>query len=252
MVNPRISILVATWNCAPELAQFLDSLSQQSWMDWELLVLDNASQDGTADLVNAFQAGLSSDRQCVFWSSQPDQGIYDAWNRGLCLASGDYLCFVGADDIFLNSESLACVAHLTATRAHLITARNVYCDRQGRFLRHWGYEWRWQRMRQSMNIAHPGMLVRRELFDQVGKFDSSYHICGDYEWFLRLPAGLRAVHTTDAVLRVVQAGVSHTRISDVYKETFRAQSLHVGPVYSATCWALNWIKYLRRRLLRLA
>ena len=252
MVNPRISILVATWNCAPELAQFLQSLSQQSWTDWELLILDNASQDGTADLVNAFQAGLSSARQCVFWSSQPDQGIYDAWNRGLRLASGDYLCFVGADDIFLNPQSLACVAHLTATRAQLITARNAYCDRQGRFLRHWGYEWRWQRMRQSMNIAHPGMLVRRELFDQVGKFDSSYRICGDYEWFLRLPPGLRTVHTSDAVLRVVQAGVSHTRIAAVYAETFRAQKYHLGVAVSALYWLLNWAKYARRRLIGLA
>ena len=247
---PRLSILMATWNCAHQLEQFLESLATQTWSDWELLLLDNASSDGTAELVEAFQQRFPSWR--LRWSSEPDSGIYDAWNRGLELACGDYLCFIGADDTFLEPSSLESVAALSATRADLITARNAYCDRQGRFLRHWGFGWQWKRMRQSMNIAHPGMLVRRELFAQIGPFDATFRICGDYEWFLRLPANLRAVHTSDSVLRVVQAGVSHTRIAHVYAETFRAQRRHLSTGVSAACWALNWVKYGRRRLIGLA
>ena len=247
---PRLSILVATWNCVAQLQQFLESLAGQSWTDWELLLLDNASSDGTAELVEEFQQRFPARRVC--WSSKPDQGIYDAWNRGLELANGDYLCFIGADDTFLGPSSLERVAGLTATRADLITARNAYCDRQGLFLRHWGFGWQWKRMRQSMNIAHPGMLVRRELFAQAGSFDPTFRICGDYEWFLRLPANLRTVHTSDSVLRVVQAGVSHTRIAQVYAETFRAQRRHLSTVLSAAWWALNWAKYGRRRLIGLA
>ena len=247
---PRLSILVATWNCVAELQQFLESLANQRWADWELLLLDNASTDGTAELVKGFQQRYSDRRVC--WSSQPDSGIYDAWNRGLQLARGDYLCFIGADDTFLDPASLANVAGLTATEPHLITARNAYCDRQGRFLRHWGSGWQWKRMRQSMNIAHPGMLVRRDLFAQIGIFDPTFRICGDYEWFLRLPENLRSVHASDSVLRIVQGGVSHTRIADVYAETFRAQQCHLGVLFAAACWVLNWAKYGRRRLIGLA
>ena len=247
---PRLSILVATWNCVAELQQFLESLANQRWADWELLLLDNASTDGTAELVKGFQQRYSDRRVC--WSSQPDSGIYDAWNRGLQLARGDYLCFIGADDTFLEPSSLANVAGLTATEPHLITARNAYCDRQGRFLRHWGSGWQWKRMRQSMNIAHPGMLVRRDLFAQIGIFDPTFRICGDYEWFLRLPENLRTVHASDSVLRIVQGGVSHTRIGDVYAETFRAQQRHLGVLFAAACWVLNWAKYGRRRLIGLA
>ena len=247
---PRLSILVATWNCVAELQQFLESLANQRWADWELLLLDNASTDGTAELVKGFQQRYSDRRVC--WSSQPDSGIYDAWNRGLELARGDYLCFIGADDTFLEPASLANVAGLTATEPHLITARNAYCDRQGRFLRHWGSGWQWKRMRQSMNIAHPGMLVRRDLFAQIGIFDPTFRICGDYEWFLRLPENLRTVHASDSVLRIVQGGVSHTRIADVYAETFRAQKRHLGVLFAAACWVLNWAKYGRRRLIGLA
>ena len=107
-------------------------------------------------------------------------------------------------------------------------------------------------MRQAMNIAHPGMLVRRDLFAQVGIFDPTFRICGDYEWFLRLPENLRTVHASDSVLRIVQGGVSHTRIGDVYAETFRAQQRHLGVLFAAACWVLNWAKYGRRRLIGLA
>lgn len=248
---PRLSILVATWNCAPLLAAFLHSLAVQCWQDWELIVLDNASTDGTAELVAAWQQSRGFEKRLI-WSSEPDSGIYEAWNRGLGQASGDYLSFIGADDTFVDTGSLERIAILTASGADLITARNAYYAPDGRFLRHWGSGWQWQRMRQSMNIAHPGMLVRREWFDRVGSFDPSFRICGDYDWFLRLPKDLRTVHTSESILKVVQAGVSHTQISRVYAETFRAQRRHLGAAASAGWWALNWAKYGRRRLIGLA
>jgi glycosyltransferase involved in cell wall biosynthesis len=250
-VAPRVSILVATWNCRPQLAQFLESLADQSWEDWQLLLLDNASSDGTARLVQSFQRRLARPERLV-WSSQPDHGIYEAWNRGLQLAKGDYLCFIGADDVFVDAQSLERIASLTVSGADLITARNTYYAVDGRLLRHWGAAWQWRRMRQSMTIAHPAMLLRRELFGQFGVFDPCFRICGDYEWLLRLPPSLRSVHSSDSILKVVQAGVSHTRIGLVYAETFRAQRRHLGWLPSAGCWVLNWLKYGRRRLIGLA
>lgn len=252
MDRPRLSILVATWNCASQLEQFLESLAAQRWSDWELVLLDNDSHDGTVQVVEQFRRRLPDGGMRVVWSSQPDLGIYDAWNRGLQLARGRYFTFIGADDTFLAPESLGMIAALTATGADLITARNAYCAPDGRLLRYWGFGWRWKRMRQSMNIAHPGMLVHRTLFDRVGRFDPSFRICGDYEWFLRLPQDLRTVHTTDAILKVVQAGVSHTRIGQVYAETFTAQRRHLNGRVSAACWVLNWLKYARRRVIGLA
>ena len=250
--SPRLSILVATWNCAEQLGQFLESLLAQSWTDWECLLLDNVSTDGTAELVAGFQRRLAGGSQRLIWNSQPDRGIYDAWNRGLELAQGRYVSFIGADDTFLDPTSLERIAALTVTEADLITARNAYYASDGRLLRHWGFGWQWKRMRQSMNIAHPGMLMRRDLFDAVGAFDPSFRICGDYEWFLRLPAQLRSIHSSDSILKVVQAGVSHTRIGLVYQETFRAQRRHLSIPMSSAWWALNWAKYGRRRLIGLA
>ncbi|MEI6360472.1 MAG: glycosyltransferase, partial [Synechococcus sp. ELA619] len=153
MRAPTLSILVATWNCAAQLAEFLASLAEQTYVDWELLLLDNASSDGTAELVQRHQQTFPEHR--ILWSSQPDLGIYDAWNRGLGLAAGRYLSFIGADDTFWAPTSLADIAALTASGADLITARNAYYAADGRFLRHLGSPWNWKRNRQSMTIAHP-------------------------------------------------------------------------------------------------
>jgi len=84
MLAPTLSILVATWNCSGQLAEFLASLAEQTYADWELLLLDNAFSDGTAELVQRHQQAFPEQR--ILWSSQSDPGIYDAWNRGLALA----------------------------------------------------------------------------------------------------------------------------------------------------------------------
>ena len=249
-VAPKISILMATWNCSPLLATFFGSLEEQSPGDWELLILDNCSSDGLPQLVRQYQAAHPD--HLIRFSSQTDAGIYDAWNRGIELAQGSYLCFIGADDTFVSSESLQHLLDLTGSSAELITCRNSYYSSDGHFLRDWGSAWRWKRMRESMNIAHPGMLVRRDLFERFGLFDPSFKICGDYEWFLRLSPAVRAIHAPNPVLNIVQAGVSHTKIGAVYAETFRAQTRHLNLLWSAGCWLLNWLKYGRRRLIGLA
>ena len=247
---PKISILMATWNCSSLLATFFRSLEEQSPGDWELLILDNCSSDGLPQLVRQYQAAHPN--HLIRFSSQTDSGIYDAWNRGIKLAEGDYLCFIGADDRFVSSESLQQLLDLTSSSAELITCRNSYYSSDGRFLRDWGSAWNWRRMRESMNIAHPGMLVRRDLFERFGLFDPSFKICGDYEWFLRLAPAVSSAHSQTSILKIVQAGVSHTKIEAVYAETFRAQARHLNLLWSAGCWLLNWLKYGRRRLIGLA
>ena len=247
---PKISILMATWNCNPLLSAFFRSLEEQSPGGWELLILDNCSSDGLPQLVRQYQ--VAHPDHLIRFSSQADVGIYDAWNRGVELARGTYLCFIGSDDTFVSPESLQHLLGLTSSSVDLITVRNSYYSANGRFLRDWGNSWRWERMRESMNIAHPGMLVRRDLFIKYGLYDINFKICGDYEWFLRLPATLSSIHSDLSVLKIVQSGVSHTKIRHVYSETYRAQRNHLNLFWCVSCWMVNWLKYCRRRLIGLA
>ena len=84
---PMVSIIIATFNASATLARCLNSIVNQNTRNWELIVIDGASTDGTVDLIESFSNSIA------YWQSQSDSGIYDAWNRGLDKATGKYICF---------------------------------------------------------------------------------------------------------------------------------------------------------------
>ncbi len=92
--TPLITIIIAVFNGAKTLQQCIDSVAQQTYPNKELIVIDGGSGDGTLDLLKENQEHIS------YWISEPDQGIYNAWNKGLAQTNGDWICFLGADDYF--------------------------------------------------------------------------------------------------------------------------------------------------------
>ena len=90
--SPQVSIVVATMNAASTLERCLNAIVGQSFTQWELLIADGDSSDGTVDLIQKFH------RSVAWWQSKEDDGIYDAWNQALDHARGEYVTFLGADD----------------------------------------------------------------------------------------------------------------------------------------------------------
>lgn len=101
-----ISIIVAVFNGAKTLQQCIDSVAQQTYANRELIIIDGGSTDGTVDLLKA------NDEQIKYWVSEPDKGIYNAWNKGLSQAKGDWICFLGTDDYFWDAQVLERMAEL--------------------------------------------------------------------------------------------------------------------------------------------
>ena len=91
---PLITIIIAVFNGAKTLQQCIDSVAQQSYPNKELIIIDGGSKDGTLDLLKA------NSEKIDYWVSETDNGIYNAWNKGLAQANGDWICFLGADDFF--------------------------------------------------------------------------------------------------------------------------------------------------------
>jgi glycosyltransferase involved in cell wall biosynthesis len=224
---PRLSIVVATFNCATRLQACIDSIVAQTSSDWELLVVDGGSTDGTVDVI---QSNLE---HVAYWHSRPDAGIYDAWNQALECATGEYVCFLGADDAWHAPDVLASVFAAIGDRQYeLVTGRGLLVDGAGRAIEEFGRPWDYRRVMKRMTICHPGALHRRELFRRFGAFDTGYRICADYEFLLRLPASLRSLHLDMTMVDVADGGVSRIRRMSMLKERFRAQvrSSRVGPV----------------------
>jgi glycosyltransferase involved in cell wall biosynthesis len=97
---PLISIIVATFNASKTLQKCIDSIAQQSFRDFELIIIDGKSNDGTLDVISRNSEIID------YWVSEQDSGVYNAWNKGLDKATGDWICFIGADDYLWCTSAL--------------------------------------------------------------------------------------------------------------------------------------------------
>lgn len=170
-------------NDAVGFAATAASLRQQRGAGWEWLVVDGASTDGTVDLVR------KEETRIAWWVSEPDQGVYDAMNKGLAAAGGDYVIFLNAGDILFGAHALAqCgrVIRACSTRPAMVFADTVYRYASGRRL------WRSARPLDSclwhrMPSTHQATAFRRDLHQFV-PYDLSFRVCADYDVICRVHA----------------------------------------------------------------
>jgi len=223
-----ISVIVAVFNGEATLQQCIDSVARQTYPNKELIVIDGGSKDGTVDLLKANREKIA------YWISEPDSGIYNALNKGLAQARGEWICFLGADDYFWDEQVLE---RLAGQLEHLPPDIRVAYGQimpigvDGQMLQAVGQPWEQAKepFKQSMCIPHVGMMHRRSLFEQHGKFDETFRIAGDYEFLLR------ELKTGDAAFipDIITVGHRHGGLStdkDNYLrtllETQRAQRMH--------------------------
>jgi glycosyltransferase involved in cell wall biosynthesis len=96
--SPLITFVLAIFNASKTLTQCLNSVAQQSCKDFELVVIDGGSTDGSVEILR------SQASHFAYWTSEPDRGVYDAWNKALQHARGEWICFLGADDYLWSSD----------------------------------------------------------------------------------------------------------------------------------------------------
>lgn len=205
IVMPCISIICATYNVHIILSSFLASIRGQTSKDFELVIIDGDSADGTKDIIS-----INSDIIDKF-VSEKDNGIYDAWNKGVELASCDWICFVGADDVlepnFVEVYSEA-IQDCRSRDADYISSRVNYLSENGSVFRILGEPWVWSKFRKRMTTAHVGSLHHKRLFYEVGGFDTSFKICGDYELLLRKGKQLKTVFIDEVLVNMASGGAS--------------------------------------------
>jgi glycosyltransferase involved in cell wall biosynthesis len=184
-VRPLISVVVPTWNSESVLPQALKSLAEQTFLDFEVIISDGASSDGTLNVAAGFAAALAHLRV----DSRPDTGIYDAINRGVRLSSGEWFLVLGSDDRLHASDTLAAVA------MHLQSAgpvQMVYGDVRMMAPNQSGVP-PGGRLAGAMplsrlfysNICQQSIFYRRKLFDELGGFNERYRLYADWDFNIR-------------------------------------------------------------------
>ena len=236
---PRLSIIIATWNAARTFERCLRSITEQDFTDWELLIADGASTDGTVDLIRQQEPHIT------WWQSKKDDGIYDAWNQALANAHGDYVAFLGADDVWHAPSTLRLIFDaIDDKELDLVTGRGLLVDSKGKLYHEFGGAWDYRKVERRMTICHPGALHRRDLFERYGKFDTSYRISADYDFLLRLPSDLRSLHVDMVLTDITDGGVSRKYRWLMLRERYRAQAncSRIGSIRAA----INYIDKLWR------
>jgi GT2 family glycosyltransferase len=225
---PLISIIVAVFNGRATLQQCIDSVAQQTWPNRELIVIDGGSDDGTVELLNANRENIA------YWISEPDRGIFSAWNKGLDKANGEWICFLGADDHLWDErvlERMAAQLEKIPPDIRVAYAQIMLLSAEGQPLHAAGAPWQEAResFGQYMSIPHPAVMHRRSLFEQHGKFDESFRIAGDYELLLRELKTGDAAFIPGVVMTGMRAGGISMRSGNALRalrELGRAQRMH--------------------------
>lgn len=214
--RPLISIIVATFDAASTLPKLLDSLRAQTFHKFEVVVIDGGSGDGTPDLLEMRASELA------YWISEPDQGIYDAWNKALPHATGEWVLFLGADDCLWSPSVLQDAATRLSdlpSRFRIAYGQLHLVNDAGAIVDTWGVPWPIARTKLAsvMPLPNAATFYRRKIFHDLGPFDTTFTIAGDYEF------ALRELLNNDAYFlgELVVAGMGIGGVSTSPKSTWR-------------------------------
>ena len=246
-MSNKISIIVAVFNGRECLENLLSSVINQINNNYELLIIDGGSKDNTIDIIKRYEDHIS------YWISEPDKGIYDAWNKGIVKATGDWIMFLGADDE-LKPEALNKYHSFLSSKKHndlqYVSSRLEMIDLNGKQTRTKGWPWEWPIFLNEMTVAHPGSLHAKTLYNEYGLYNINYKITGDYEFLLRPRGKLRAAFMNEITVKMSEGGVSDSTAA--LKEHYLAATTTGGA--SKFLMAINlsiiYLKISTKKLLR--
>ncbi|WP_301102995.1 glycosyltransferase [Propionivibrio sp.] len=243
-----LSVICATRNAAATLPNLLESYKAQRTDETELIVVDACSADSTAEVLERYRQYI--DGLIV----EPDRSIYDAWNKGVSLAQGRFVCFVGADDKIAPD---AITALLSAIHEHnsadYIHGHNIML-RKGRISGLIGRPYTKDILEKYLPMAHGMSAHRRDWVVNGGGFDVSFKSSGDYDFLLRMRKTMRVVDCQAILVYVEDAGISRSSIRPIL-ESFRARQINGVAMVRNFLWTLRglagfWIRKIASWLQR--
>ncbi|WNC86767.1 glycosyltransferase [Thermosynechococcus sp. QKsg1] len=217
--QPTLSIITATYNAEEHLPRLIASLIAQTDQDFEWVVADGGSTDRTLELIEAAKAELKA----VVVDSRPDFGIYDALNRAVCLASGDYYVVMGADDELFPEAVAQYKIACEETEADFVTANYYIGERD--IAPVWQPAWEWLKGMQAHVTSHAvGLAIRRTLHQRVGQYSHHFPIAADQLFVMQaIRAGARVARRDFIAGRFHPHGTSGSDPLGSIVESYRVQ-----------------------------
>lgn len=224
----KISIITAAYNSAATIADTLKSVASQQYKSIEHIVIDGNSTDGTQDIVESFA-------HVAKFVSEPDQGIYDAMNKGIQAASGDVIGMLNADDIYQHEQVISRVAELhqpkelDACYADLVYVKQ---DNMDKVVRNWTSQSHTPGLCfKGWMPAHPTLFLKRSVYEKCGLFDTDLKYQADLEFCARIfeVYGIQSIYTPELWVRMRMGGTTNNSIANMIKgnwESYQALKKH--------------------------
>lgn len=259
----KVSIVTITYNAARTLQRTLDSVACQTYADIEHLIIDGASKDDTVAIAERYKAMSHYE---VVIQSEPDKGLYDAMNKGLQKATGDYLVFLNAGDTLYAPDTIETVVRcvqqppLLLERAGgeapaVIYGDTAITDAEGNFLHLRTHrppeQLTWKSFKQGMLVCHQSFYVLTSLARQI-PYDLQYRHSADVDWCIRIMREAErqqlALVNTHAILANFEEGGDTTQHHrDSLKERFKIMMHHYGLIQTVVMHAWFILRAVARR-----
>ena len=225
MQNIKVSIITVSFNSVATIPDTINSVVNQSYPNIEYIIIDGASSDGTRDVINSYGQKITK------FTSESDNGIYDALNKGIKLASGDIVGILNSDDFFYNSMVIEkIVKAFIDNRVDAVIGDVQFVDpvQTSKVVRYYSSKkFNLSKFRFGFMPPHPSFYVKRELFEKLGYYKTDYKIAADYELLLRFLSihGIKCKYLGIPFVSMRTGGVSNKSISSnitLNKEIARA------------------------------
>jgi glycosyltransferase involved in cell wall biosynthesis len=243
-VNPKLSVITIVYNNAAAIERTMLSVFNQTYSNIEYIIIDGASNDGTVDIINKYK-----DRLAIVLSEQ-DKGIYDAMNKGLALATGDYVLFMNSGDEIYAPETVTEV-FLSAASGDIYYGETEMFDENWKSLgqrRHRAPEhFDWHSFKFGMNVSHQAIYIKRSLTEP---YDLQYKYSSDIDWIIKAAKkSSNIVNTHLYVAKYLVGGMSKKKHLESLTERFKILSHYYGfipTLLNHIVIALNLAQYFIR------
>ncbi|WP_264560045.1 glycosyltransferase family 2 protein [Flavobacterium sp. N2270] len=235
------SIITATYNSEKTLERTIKSLLNQSFKNFEYLIIDGNSSDSTLSIVKKYEKEFTDKDISFKYISEPDKGIYDAWNKGLLLASGEWISFLGSDDYYIENALEIYHSNIN-TNFNYLHSKVRLVDENDKQLKILGTPIIKKQFHQYMKIAHVGSFHHKSLF-QNEKFSLKYKSASDYFFFLKNLELINSFYINE-ITAVMQHGGISTNVNSALKEALRVK-IEVNKRNSILCYIDFFIAHLK-------
>lgn len=240
---PEISIITVVFNAEEHIERTIKSILHQSRHHFEYLIVDGGSTDATLDILEKYRKKID------ILVSEPDEGLYDAMNKGLKMAKGRFVWFINAGDEIADNEVIDKISPYLS-QADILYSDTLVIDRDGREIgllsklthNNAPEQLNWKKMRYGMVVCHQSFIVRREI---APFFDLKYRLSADIDWVIScLKKSKKVIKTPFILSKFMQAGLSKKHLKKAMQERFFILNKHYGTAANLFSHLIMLIRFL--------